>query len=174
MIEVNWCDDGRLGVDYIGRVQPAPQSHLDDRMVHACTPEVLEGHCRDPLEVSWVQLQNPLSEQLLDGGVNRFESGAEGIVRNFLAAGADALVDPDQVGRSIEARPNTGCPENRLDHGGSGSLSVGSCDVDAAKGILGPAHALEDLFYTVEAQPGGLHLVTEREDVTDGFGVGHG
>ena len=179
VIEIHARDDGDGGRENICGVEAAAEADFENGEVHTLLREVFEGHGGDAFEIGGMSAQFAAGQKLFDGVVNFGEDGGEGVVADFLAIDANALVYFFEMRRSIEAGAQPGVAEDRFQKRGGRTFAVGAGDVRAGIGAAGTPEALienGDIF-EIEFGRGGLRgcsqFPAERKQVSYGGGVIH-
>ncbi len=111
----------------VGRVEPPPETYLDDRKLDAETSEKMKRGDRRGLEER--ELRTAI-EHLLDGRKQQ-------IIVDGLAVDLNALVEPRKVRGRVEARPHARLERHRRGHRRHAPLSVRARDVQAREAPLG-------------------------------------
>ena len=144
MIERDARDRGGGGArDDVGRVEASADADLHDGEVD---PRLAEGEER--------RERRRLEEGEIRPGVERArEQLGEPRVAHRLAVDADALGEPAEVRRGVEARLHARRARDRLDHRADAALAVGPGDVHHAKAALGVPGALAGGAHRLEPEP---------------------
>ena len=131
MIEIDRGDDGDLGLDNVGRIEPAAEAHFVDRKLYTRFSEGHEGERGDALEIGRMSLQLALGEQAFDRQMNARPGRGERFIRDVLAIDANALVDALEVGGGVQTGAQAGGAQDRFEHRSRRSFAVRAGDVHA-------------------------------------------
>jgi hypothetical protein len=120
-------------------------------------------------------------DEATGGFVDLEVEAGEVFIGDIGAIDLDAFVDPDEVGRGVEARAVTGGGEDASEGGGGGAFTVGSGDEDGGKGGLRVAegsgedtHVGEVELSSRSAGRGGSQLMAKGVKMVDRCSVGQG
>ena len=144
-------DDRNSCVGNVGGIPASSQTDLDHSDVHRGIRKSREGHGRYDLEEGHLDAVDVLT---VDHGHHRLDL-TPGLVEQLAADGttvdADALGDVDQMWGAVTSHPQTGGPQQRVDHDGRRSLAVGAGNLDDRAGLLWVAQQVEKGTFPVKA-----------------------
>ena len=141
VVEIDAGDDGNERVKNIGGVEAAAEADFEDAEFDAFAGETFEGHGGDAFEVGGMGAEFAGGEKFFDQGVDARESFREGVVADFFAVDADALVDSFEMRRSVEAGSKAGVAKDGFEEGRGGTFAIRAGDVGAGIGAVGAAES---------------------------------
>ena len=151
MVHGDRGDDRNSCVGNVGGIPASSQTDLDHSDVHRGIRKSREGHGRYDLEEGHLDAVDVLT---VDHGHHRLDL-TPGLVEQLAADGttvdADALGDVDQMWGAVTSHPQTGGPQQRVDHDGRRSLAVGAGNLDDRAGLLWVAQQVEKGTFPVKA-----------------------
>ena len=163
VIHPDRADHGDIGSDQVRRVPGATHPDLEDPEPHGQIGEIQERQGGQRLEVRDGGLRPGVHK--IEVGRQPFPLVGELLLRDQVAADADALPHGHQMRRHVEARSHP--VRARESGGGSGrrGLPVRAGDVDGWVGELGIVQVAGERPHTIERRPGhvlGLTYIQER------------
>lgn len=153
VIEADRREHGDLGVDDVGRVEPAAEPDLEHGDVDLALVEVAERHHRERLELRERDRRLTLDRRPHEARPAREVRGQDGV-----AADAHALGDADEVRARVEADAIAGGVQDRREEGGGRALAVGA----------GHGHGEHVAVRVTEAREGGLDALEAELDAAPG------
>ena len=103
MVERNISNHAEARFDHVGRVQSSTHADFKHCDFDFLAREVLEGNGGEHLEEARVPGEFGFGDQTLGGAIDDIVNEGEIVVGNAGAVNSNALVDANQVGRSVEA-----------------------------------------------------------------------
>ena len=172
MIEAEGGDDGHLGMDDVGGVQPPPQAHLQHGDVHPLLGQVEEPQGGGDLEGG-----DPLD--LIHQGPEPLHQGHHLVFADQAIVDADPLAVGVKVRGGVKRGAVAGGPQDGGDHGCRGAFSLGAGDVDGGIAAMGVAQEGQYPLHAPQVEAGRgvavghlLFVVNEAVDVVEGLLIG--
>ena len=138
MVKADVAQHGGLRrADDVGGVEFAAHAHLAHHDVALAAGKPREGDGGDHLKLGG------LLEDAVGQGLDLLGDLAQLLVGDHLAVDLHPLVEPDDVGRGVQAGAVAGLPQHRGHHGAGGALAVGAGDVDELQRPLRVAHLVQ-------------------------------
>ena len=122
VVQTERRDDGYLGHQHVGGVEPATQTNLYDGHIHLRTSEIQESKGGDGLEGGHAR-------RALDQRADLVDQRDDLLPADLPPGHLDALTEGVQMGRGIEPRAVTGGPQTGLDQRCGRALALGARDV---------------------------------------------
>jgi hypothetical protein len=152
VIEIEAHHRRHQGVGHVRCVEPPPEAHLEDRHLHPGGSEVPEGSGGQRLEIR----RKAGDRRRAHEGFGRVTHGrhrdGEITARDRPASYRDPLVHPHEVGRGVEAAPESRSPEGSVEGGGDRAFAVRARDEQGGEGPLGMAESAYECPRRVEAE----------------------
>ena len=179
LIRESGDDGGGLFGEDVGAVEASAKANLYDLGIDVRIAEGEERHSGEELEGA--EATRGVAKFIIDDGLELGDERSETVLGDRFAVDRNPLGEFVEVGASVEAGAEMGCPKDRFDHGGDGAFALGAGDVDGEAGGLGAAEANEKGGDAVEGEGRALAIglarsleVSESEEVVDGGAVVHG
>ncbi len=164
-------DDRSEGPDDIGGVEPPAHPDLDDGDVDLALGELEKGQGGHDLEVRWMIDELLLGHQAVDHGLQPLEPLTEALRGDRPPVDADPLLDPDEVRRRVQSRPEPMGPQDPGQHGRDRALAVRPGHVDGQEPVLGIAEGETERRDVLEAELDAE--VLQMAEVVPALGRGH-
>src|SRR5450755_1324712 len=126
MIEGDVGDDAEARIDHVGCIQTSPHADFEDDDVGTAAGEIFEAHGSQHLEKAGMPGQIAFRNQALGSAVDYVVEQSEIFVGDGGAVEANALVDADQMRRSVEASLKAGGLQDGCQRSSGGTLAVGA------------------------------------------------
>ncbi len=136
MVDVDRRNHAQFRLDHVGGVKPAAHARFQYDALNASRLKDEVGHRSQCFEVRWMAVQTSVSNHARGDFVHTVKRRAELLRRDCCAIHANPLGRLHQVRRRVKACTNTGSAERAFNEGASGSLPVGSRDMDEAQASL--------------------------------------
>ena len=133
VVEGDVGDDGEERIDDVGGVEAAAHADFEDSDLDFGLGKVEKGHGGQDFEEAGELRSLPSATSCLRGIVDAEVDGGEGIVGDFGAIDADALVGAREMRRGVEAGAQAGGGQDRGEGRGRGAFAVGAGDEDGGK-----------------------------------------
>src|SRR5690348_5237629 len=128
VVERNVDYDRNHGLNNIGCIQTAAHADFEHRDIHLSLGELLEGDGGQHLKKTGMPGQLAGRDQTVGSLFDAIMQSGERGVTNFFAVNANALVQADQVGLSVERGAVPGGPQNGSQGSGGRALAIGAGD----------------------------------------------
>jgi hypothetical protein len=121
-------DDGKLGPNDVGGIEPASHADLKDGDIHPAAGKMNKGKSRCKFEVG---------DSLAICPAKLPDEFAEGIFGDHGSIDPDAFPEIDKVGGRVQPNPVAGCLEDCCEGRRNGTFSVGASHKNAFTAFLG-------------------------------------
>ena len=146
MVDVDAGDDGAIGVDHIGGIQPPAQAHLENRHIQPGLAHQPQDGQRGELEIGERHFR-ALHARLLHGLELRQQ--LDGL--HDLAAHAAAFLEMHQMRRCVDAGAKARLQRHGLQHGAGRAFAVGARHRDHGA-VETQVQALGNFAHAIQAQ----------------------
>src|ERR1700682_3947051 len=176
MIERDVGDDADLRLNHISGVEPPAHADLEHRNIYFLSREVFKSDGGQHFEKAGMPWQFILSDEPLGGSVDHVVQQGKLVVADFFPIDSDALVDPNQMRRGVQARAYTGSLQDRSQGCCGRAFAIGPGNQNAGKSPLRMIECPEQYAHVVQVELGRWHLrqfVAQGVDSRNGSFVGH-